>query len=569
MEHNMDTEQNIPLDNSENNDILLGPLESTTVQNIVCNKPRHPCDPEPKCPTTPCDPSTVRLQCCSRGVFFKLSCTKLPPDCDHPEARYDCELVDEGEDIDYRILSACDLKCERIEAIHSDHPIVIEDDTEVVHFQKLHPIFDDNSLDDSDIKNNFSTENSLLNDNNEGHENNLESLISSDDNNEQPFNQAKVNNNRHDHVDCNYIKTEVYFNAYDENEKNPDRDSKSPPEPTSSLPLGTPICHNVISDLLENNKIIYACRSKSKTDQVENITEPNESVKFTNIKNDQLTTRENKIYKCVVPNDSPEKDSRKSCTRESLVDQFAASFVEHHNKTVKIIKVAANDLMCLITNSSKDNENDSNYINTIIEYTRDTIGAVCTHTNKLINFDEECEDDEPKISKTQNGPIQHTVVELANDLIKCARDDKDDIDVINNKHDNLIVENAISIKESSQGSPSHAKESQTAKLISNEHELTDILTSIDDEVKNKVTEDILNNISSHQILHSEKLDFESDEYNDDSDESVNISNIFRTLKDKIRAVFNDHNNSDSTSDSSSITKFSEDSDEDKIPKSVH
>ncbi|XP_026318216.1 uncharacterized protein LOC113228973 isoform X2 [Hyposmocoma kahamanoa] len=465
MDHNMHTEQDSPPDNRSDDDFLLGPAESITVKNIICNKPKHPCDPVPKCPTTPCDPSTVRLQCCAKGVSFKLSCTKLPPDCNNPEARYECELVDEGNDIDYNIMASCDLKCERIQAIHSDHPIIIEDDSKVAHIKKL------------------------------------PTMVCSKDN------MRKVT-------------------------------------------------------LLNDTSILNNIDAKN-------------SLTTENLNNPLLTY-----------NDKGQEEN-KTCKKESLVDQMASSFIEHHNKTVKIIKVAANDLFCLITNPSKDpskHDNDLNYINAVIEFTKDTISAVTTHANKFINSDQECEDKGSKTSKPQSGSNPPETFDLAssNNLVESAKEkinnlvnknipDQEQSQNDNNQaQDDLTLETVILINESSQGNSSRDKVYATAKQISNDpsHQLTGTSTSLTNEIKNNLTKDVFENSSSYKILPPSKMDFESDEYNDDSDESA-PSNIFTTLKDKIRAVFNDHNNLDNTSANSSGTKFSEDSDDDQTPKPVH
>lgn len=76
------------------------------------------------------DPDNVQLQCTTRNITFKLKCSKLPPGCDHPEGTYECEIVNEGKYVDSKDLEACDLKCREIHAIHSGHNIVITEATE-------------------------------------------------------------------------------------------------------------------------------------------------------------------------------------------------------------------------------------------------------------------------------------------------------------------------------------------------------------------------------------------------------------------------------------------------------
>lgn len=668
MERNIQTENDILSDNRNDNDILLGSDYSTTVKSISCNKPKHPCDPDPECPTTPCDPSTIRLQCSTKGIFFKLSCTKLPPDCNHPEARYDCELVDEGKHIDSKILSRCDLKCERIQAIHSDHPIAIEDDTEIAKIQSLttvinlkdgvnfsmsctmttpdpnnpndvqflceiedksskqkvtldelqgiplkcteiYNITDDSVLGDTDVKEYSTSGNlntSVLNDINQGQEDILENLIGNDNNEERPFNQSKDDdkNPKPTNVACSYVKSKPPLNAYDDNEENSSSAISlictSPPE------LSPPIYHE-INDLLENNKLIYACRSKPKIDKVENncTTNSNESVKLDCTEKDErklceeqpfVGSSENiKMYACTKSNHSPEQEDDQSCTEESFADQLASSFIQHHNKTVKIIKVAANDLLCLMISSPKDrckkkSVDDLNCINAVIDFTKDTINAVASQANKLIGSDKECEDEprsmnknEPKISNSQTCPTPRQVFGLTspNDFNESVKD----IDNIaknnvpeeyeesqnDNKQapDDLIIQTAILTNEPQ---AIYGKVNETKEVISHDpsQELTNVLTSLTDEIK--LTEDaselsIPSNPSPPQEM---SYNFESDEYSCDSDESAPKSNIFTTLKNKIRAMFCERKNTDySTSTSTTISDFSEDSDDYQMQKPVN
>lgn len=658
MEHNMDTDK----DNRNDDDILLGVADFTPVIDI-CHKQKHPCDPEPKCPTTPCDPSTVRLQCCSQGIFFKLSCTKLPPDCDHPEARYDCDLIDEGRDIDTNILAACDLKCERIQAIHGDHPIVIEDDIEIAQIQgltnlvyskdvnfsgectntppdsnqpsderflceiraksserkmttaelqstpikcsKLYNMMDDSVLGDTDAKDYFTIENlhnPLLTSIGKGQEDNLETLINNDDNDHRLFNQFKEDNIIPKHTACSYKESVLPFNSYDESEENAPGNINlicaSPPEPTPSSPLSTPICHE-ISDLLENNKLIYACRSKPNMDKVDNKcnNNTNESVKLDCIEQDEFKLCEEQpfvgssenieIYTCNKPNPSPEQDN-KSCAEESLINQLTSSLIQHHNTTVKLIKVAANDLLCLIGDSSKDTSNESkdadlHGINAVIEFTKDTINAVTAQTNKLLGSENKCEDNEPKItepkvSKLKICPTPRKISSI--DFIESTEgviDNKPNKNVLPDHEESLnddtqipdepTVKTTILIKESQD---IHGKVYETTKHISDEptQGMTDVLISLTNDVKNKITEDPLEIGPPYMPTPPREIscNFDSDEYSYDSDDSAPKRNIFATLKDKIRAMFYDHNSTDySTSACSSASTFSEYSDDDHVP----
>lgn len=657
MEHNMNTDKDNLSGNRSDDDILLEPADSTIVTNI-CHKQKHPCDPEPKCPTTPCDPSTVRLQCSTKGIFFKLSCSKLPPDCDHPEARYDCELVDEGKHINPKILSRCDLKCERIQAIHSDHPIVITNDTEIAQIKKLpvcskddvnfsgeckktlqdsnqhnneklscgserevtpvelqviplkcsemYNVIDDSVLGDTDAKDYVTIVdlfNPLLTDIGEEQEENPENLIDNDDNDNRPFNQYKEDDKNPKHTACSYKGNVLPLNSYDESEENPPGNMNlicaSPPEPTPSSPLSTPMYHE-ISDLLENNKLIYACRSKPNMDKVENecTTNPNESIKLDCIDKDELQSREEQtfigssenieIYTCTKSSHSPEQDN-KSCAGESFVDQLTSSFIQHHNKTVNIIKVAANDLLCLLSDPSKDTcnkgkDDDLSCINAVIEFTKDTINAVTVHTNKFFGSDKKSEDDKPKTSDPKYSepcPMPHKVYELksSNNFNKSTED------VIDNKinknilddheqsqngnkqtQDELPVKATILIQESQD---IYEKVCETKKYINDEPTqiLADVLTSLTDEVKNKETEEPpeISPLYMPTPPREMSCNFDSDEYSYDSDDSVPKRNIFATLKDKIRAMFCEHNRTNySTSAGSSVSDFSEYSDDDHV-----
>lgn len=677
MEVNIQTDKDILSGNMSDDYSLLGSADSTAMKNIACNKPKHPCDPEPKCPTTPCDPSNVRLQCSSKGVYFKLTCSKLPPDCNHPEARYDCELIDEGQNIDIEILSSCDLKCDRIPIdVNSDHTIVIEDNSEIAQIQELttmigskdgvncsmkctmrtpdfnqpddvrflceigekgseHKVspdelqdipfkctdeMDDSVLEDSVAKDNSMIENlsnPLLTDICKEQEDNLETLIDSDDNDERPLNQCIEDDKNPEYVDCGYVKSELPLNPYDEYEEHSRNNIKlicvSPPEPPSSSNLAAPICQE-ISDLLENNKIIYACRSKSKMDKVENkcTTNSSESENLDCIEKDENKYCEEQpvidslekieIYKCTKSHHSPEQEHHKSCTdeEESVVTQLTTSFIEHHNKTVKIIKVAATDLLSLITDASKGSckKNTSDEfkcinikINTVMEFTKDTINAVTAHASKFIGSDEECEDelntekDVPKLSEPKTCPKPRQILGRTspNEFIEPPEDidnkeNKDECEVheqLHNDnqqaHDDITVKTAILINETQD---IYGKVHETTKHIIDEtpQVLSDVLTSLTDDVKNKVPNNGSEENSPFKPSPPQEINynFDSDEYSYESDDSIPKTNIFTTLKNKIRAMFCEHSNTDSsTTPSSSLSNFTDDSDGDNMPARVN
>lgn len=130
-EHNKDTEKDIASENSsDNNDILSDSAHSkVTTLKFVCHKQKKPCEPTPKCPPPP-DPFNIKFQCGTKDVTFKLKCKELPPSRENPKSTFECRLVDEEQCLNMVIaMAAADLKCKRVQSIHSAHA-KIEDDTD-------------------------------------------------------------------------------------------------------------------------------------------------------------------------------------------------------------------------------------------------------------------------------------------------------------------------------------------------------------------------------------------------------------------------------------------------------
>lgn len=619
----MDTEIDNSSDNRNNADILLDSVhsKSETVNKksnistfcISCDKPKHPCDPEPTCPTTPCDPFNIKLQCSTGNVCFKLSCTKIPPDCDHPEARYECELID--KDVDPKVMKACNLKCERIQAFHSGQPIVIEEDIQnsqipmvieevdnkkkkedkpskrvatmlcskdgvsfkmkctttapdpkmpneirficeidgeegseqgvttdkildtLIRCKQIRNVMDSvlGDPDDKDIENiNNSATTDISNDECKEQEDNPDDLIISDDEDERPINQCKEKKKSKLFV-CSYVESEEPLNPFNESEIN------------ETTPPLSPLAPEISAMQDDNTKLIFACRSKPKTEKGENqyTNNSNESIKLDCNEEDEQESCEkprlvggsgkDQKYKCNKLIESPENDKNpgKPCDEQSLIDYLTSSFICHHNETVKIIKVAANDLLCLITDSKEPCNNNSNCVNAVIEYTKDTFDALAAHTSKLIGSNKECTDNEPKNSECKICPKPREIFfeKSPKDLIESAKD------IINNIANNDIRK-----------TNKHLRDNPTQSL-------TGVTTLLSDDVKSMVTEDTSVKASPPRVMS----------YNFDSDESIPETNIFQMLKDKIRAIFYDESDTENTvSASSSSSSFSKDSDDDNV-----
>lgn len=157
-----DTDKDIPSDKSSDSmDVLLSPSHSISiiVKDIghevqrPCEKlkPKCPlsetappkCPPPPKCSPQPpkcvappncprptCEYYNIKFECGTQDVVFKLKC-KEQRDDEHPNSTtYDCKLLDEKECLDMVIaMAATDLKCKRVQAIHSLHSLMLAEDT--------------------------------------------------------------------------------------------------------------------------------------------------------------------------------------------------------------------------------------------------------------------------------------------------------------------------------------------------------------------------------------------------------------------------------------------------------
>lgn len=386
---NKDTTKDTVLENMNNENIPLGSAHSTTVHNVChhkklppCTPPPPPCPP-PKCPPPPpgppqsCDPENVNIKCSAGEINFKLKCKKLPIDCQNKDVRYECELIDEGKCIDSTILESCNLKCERVEAIHND-PRMVYDVLEDAEGPIIVKEIDDKKEDDTPEKKvstmvcakdgvNFNLKCTRTTPDPDfpsdirficelGKEYSEEN-VSSADIMSIPIRCKQVCNAIDDSVigdeNCNQnLKNE------DETERNEsfiqcleERDKRSKHK----------------TDVKEKKKI-YACRSKPKIDKEE-------------FECDKSDSDESEDF--VDPNQNVEPEY---CEQPTSLEHLKCAFLQNHNKTMNILKAATNDLLCTITDATREVYEDranKTSINTNID-TFECVNAAKESCEKLI-----------------------------------------------------------------------------------------------------------------------------------------------------------------------------------------
>lgn len=392
--HNNDTIKASPVENKSNDNIPLASTHSTTAKNICHNKkrvnpapcpiplcPPPPCPLPPPCPPVSCDPDNLEIKCSSGDVDFKLTCKKIAIDCQNTDVRYECELVDEGKCIDSKILESCDLKCERIELIHSNHPRILDAALEDANGPIIVKEIGDKNDDDKPTKKIATMVCSK-----DGVNFNLKCTRTTPDpdfpsdvrficevgeeGSEQKVSSAEIMSIpiRCKQV-CNVIDDSVLGDENSNNNCINENETKG----------------DTIQCLEENDKKnhttekrkIYACRSKPKKDDECGKNDTNDSADF------------------IGPNNNTEDEC---CEHATSVAHLKCTFLETHNKTMDLLRAATNDLICTIAiatrelcednatkNSSKDCKNTDKLqcVNAAKESCEKLIESVCQGTIEL------------------------------------------------------------------------------------------------------------------------------------------------------------------------------------------
>lgn len=449
----------------------LSPDPKPPFEIVTCNAcpiqpspPFPPCPPEP--PLPPCEPNDVKLKCTTGNIDFKLKCTKLPENCDHPEDTYECIIIDEGKYIDSKDLQASDLECEQIHAIYNGHPIKIKEEVNVKG--KLIPKEIENNEEDSKDSNpgkilrtvicskhnancnwkctRTTPDPSFPNDIRficEFEEDASERKVISNDILSIPLRCTQICNIIDDsvlesidnnHTTKNLNNTQVFTNIHnsqisiderDECAFNTNKETDKKLKCFKCIPLleeggpgawltAPPQCYNV-NDINEKS-IVCEYLSKPKMDDVcHKRSDPNESADFT----------------------CPEKKEHLT-----MIERLQSSFEENHNKTIKILKIATNDLLCKITKTercdpcSRARRNDLECLNAAKESYHSLLESVCTTVKSLSKFtrktidsfigsQEKCDPEEPpacKLRKTSGKPedlitvVKESTKQIINDL---------------------------------------------------------------------------------------------------------------------------------------------------------
>lgn len=147
-DHNENTEENIPPQTISDDNILSDTAKTVTpVEFIGHNKEPIEYPPVPKCKTP--DAFNIAFQCGTKDVTFKLKCKELETSKENPKSTFECRLVDEEQCLNMVIaMSAANLKCKRVQAIHNnDADVSIADnDEETILVREIDNKNEDNYL---------------------------------------------------------------------------------------------------------------------------------------------------------------------------------------------------------------------------------------------------------------------------------------------------------------------------------------------------------------------------------------------------------------------------------------
>lgn len=386
LNHNNSTTKGTPLENKSNDNIPLDSAHSTAIKNICHHKksesppscppppcPPPPCPVPPPCPPQSCDPENLKIKCSSGDIDFKLKCRKLPIDCQNTDVRYECQLMDEGKCIDSKILESCDLKCERIELIHSGEPRIFEEALEDVN----NPIIV-KEIEDKKDDNKMTKRVSTMICSKDGVNFNLKCTRTApdpdfpsdvrficeigDDGSGTKISSAEIMSTpiRCKQV-CNVVDESVLGDENSNNHCINEKETKNDNNPIQCLEE-----KDNKSKRKTEQKKIYACRSKPKIEKEE----------YECIKNDP-----NESADFVDPEDE-------TCEQIISVEHLKLAFLENHNKTMDILRAATNDLICTITDATRELCEDNTTKSSIKDYTNmdkfERINAAKESCEKLI-----------------------------------------------------------------------------------------------------------------------------------------------------------------------------------------
>lgn len=335
------------------------------------------------------DPDNVQLQCSTRNINFKLKCSRLPPNCDFPEGTYECEIVNEGKYVDSKDLEACDLKCREIHAVHSDHDITIkqtEDSQTPIIIKKLDNTQEENKPPKKVInmmcsKNNVnfslehpSTTSNIIYPSDILFTCNIrEQKTSSGEIFSTPLKCKQIHNLINDaESDSEGYKDNTQLLRNEQHSNTPvDQKDECPEKLESShcveeIEPAFPISHDV-DDI--NEKRLHS------------------KLKINIVKKDKSNSNLNESVDFICPNKNEDSSS-------TVFERLQSSFIENHNKTVQILKVATNDLLCRITNKnpccrSSCANNKLECLKTATESCHKLLDSVCITTKALTKFTRE------------------------------------------------------------------------------------------------------------------------------------------------------------------------------------
>lgn len=392
------------------------------------------------------DPDNVQLQCTTRNINFKLKCSKLPPGCEHPEGTYECEIVDEGKYVDSKELEACDLKCREIDCIHSVCDIMAKEATKDAQDPIIVKKVENKKEDNKPPKKvttmicskngvNFSLKcTSAASEPDYPSDVRFicdieERKISPDEIFGTPIKCKAIGNavddSVLDYVDSNdriqlFINMQHHNNSIDEKDECPSNPSEEKEKKLECYNyveedvLESSVCYD-IKDINKENST-NSCLTKLKTNDVEcnrNKNDENESADFIN----------------------PLEDEKRS----TITERLQSSFQENHNKTMNILKIATNDLLCKIMDKDQyvpcwKRQNDGNKLECLdaaTESCNKVLETVCLTTKSLCKFTrrtidgyidpkEKCEPAEPpefkcKVRKTSGEPLPQDFVTVVKD----------------------------------------------------------------------------------------------------------------------------------------------------------
>lgn len=387
------------------NNVLLASDHSLTLNNICHNKkpekPACPPSPLPPCPPPPCtmppisplqscDPDSVKIQCSSGDIRFKLQCIKVKTDCQNPDGRYECEIIDEGNCVDSKVLESCDLKCQQIEAIHEDEDI--EDPLGPIVAQVVEDNKDDKAKPAKKISTMVCTKdgvNFVLKCSKTVPDPDFPSDVRFVCEFEEAEGDQKVTalDILSATLKCKQISNVSDDSVLsDEDDKNVTNENDTKGD--ECFPNSFEVIMGSNSNETEEKKITYACCSKTKIEKDENECSTNDT--------DRLT----------VFIDSIKTVEAGHCEQQTSYEQLKGSYLENHNKTMEILRAATNDLLCTMTDVTR-------------EYCKDKISKKC-NTNVV---DMECLNTAKKSCEN----IIKTVCQSAKELGKSSKETLDSL----------------------------------------------------------------------------------------------------------------------------------------------